>query len=285
VTVFRGGPVCGAGTCAVGNVGVVVVLHMNWGGLFSLGINAAGGTSTTPVEWPCFRTTANHSMGETQAITKNWMGSLLEGQRDAGGQMYMRNRYYDPATGQFTQADPIGIAGGLNTYGFANGDPVSYSDPYGLCIRFWLKRCRERSSDLTTGDALHAAMHLALASGSADGGWHAYVLGTLQEVQQEGRALTNARSRRLNRDQRNAFRHIWGACTLTQKLGEEEARHSTNAHEQQARHGSKKQDADEQADRANNERGFIAARISDGGGASCEAIADMHIRLGDYSAR
>lgn len=32
-----------------------------------------------------------------------------------------------------TQTDPIGIAGGLNTYGFAAGDPVSYADPYGLC--------------------------------------------------------------------------------------------------------------------------------------------------------
>ncbi|HEU4881033.1 MAG TPA: RHS repeat-associated core domain-containing protein, partial [Longimicrobium sp.] len=116
-----------------GNAGAVVVPHMNWRGLFSMGTNSAGGASTTPVEWPGFRTTANHSMGETQAITKNWMGSLLEGQRDAGGQMYMRNRYYDPATGQFTQTDPIGIAGGLNTYGFAAGDPVTYSDPYGLC--------------------------------------------------------------------------------------------------------------------------------------------------------
>jgi uncharacterized protein RhaS with RHS repeats len=46
----------------------------------------------------------------------------------------MRNRYYDPATGQFTQADPIGLAGGLNAYGFAAGDPVSYSDPYGLKV-------------------------------------------------------------------------------------------------------------------------------------------------------
>jgi RHS repeat-associated protein len=116
-----------------GNAGAVVVPHMNWRGLFSTGTNAAGGASTTPVEWPGFRTTANHSKGETQESTKNWMGSLLEGQRDAGGQMYMRNRYYDPATGQFTQTDPIGIAGGLNTYGFAAGDPVSYSDPYGLC--------------------------------------------------------------------------------------------------------------------------------------------------------
>jgi hypothetical protein len=28
--------------------------------------------------------------------------------------------------------DPIGIAGGLNVYGFANGDPITYSDPFGL---------------------------------------------------------------------------------------------------------------------------------------------------------
>ena len=34
---------------------------------------------------------------------------------------------------QFTQEDPIGLAGGLNAYGFAAGDPVSYSDPFGLC--------------------------------------------------------------------------------------------------------------------------------------------------------
>jgi RHS repeat-associated protein len=62
-----------------------------------------------------------------------WYGGLVDGMRDASGQMYMRNRYYDPVTGQFTQPDPIGLAGGLNSYGFAAGDPVSCSDPYGLC--------------------------------------------------------------------------------------------------------------------------------------------------------
>jgi hypothetical protein len=36
----------------------------------------------------------------------------------------------------FTQQDPIGIAGGLNLYGYANGDPVNYSDPFGLCPEF-----------------------------------------------------------------------------------------------------------------------------------------------------
>jgi gas vesicle protein len=29
--------------------------------------------------------------------------------------------------------DPIELAGGLNAYGFAGGDPVNYSDPFGLC--------------------------------------------------------------------------------------------------------------------------------------------------------
>jgi hypothetical protein len=34
----------------------------------------------------------------------------------------------------FTQEDPIGLAGGLNLYGFAAGDPINSSDPFGLYI-------------------------------------------------------------------------------------------------------------------------------------------------------
>jgi hypothetical protein len=36
------------------------------------------------------------------------------------------------STWTFTQEDPIGLAGGLNLYGFAGGDPVNFSDPFGL---------------------------------------------------------------------------------------------------------------------------------------------------------
>lgn len=61
-----------------------------------------------------------------------WFGSLTTGKTDGSGFMYMRNRYYNPQTGTFTQPDPIGLAGGLNVYGFAAGDPISYADPYGL---------------------------------------------------------------------------------------------------------------------------------------------------------
>jgi RHS repeat-associated protein len=78
------------------------------------------------------RTNAQHGWAGEQPDIDVWYGGLVDGMRDASGQMYMRNRYYDPATGQFTQTDPIGIAGGLNVYGFADGDPVAYADPYGL---------------------------------------------------------------------------------------------------------------------------------------------------------
>jgi hypothetical protein len=31
----------------------------------------------------------------------------------------------------YTQQDPIGIAGGLNLHGYAGGDPINFSDPFG----------------------------------------------------------------------------------------------------------------------------------------------------------
>ena len=63
----------------------------------------------------------------------SWHGTMLDDKRDHAGTSYRRNRVYDPATGRFTQEDPIGLAGGLNLYGFADGDPVNFSDPFGLC--------------------------------------------------------------------------------------------------------------------------------------------------------
>lgn len=66
-------------------------------------------------------------------VTYTWVGGLLMDQQDATGLLYRRNRYYDPVSGRFSQEDPIGLAGGLNTYGFGAGDPVNSSDPFGLC--------------------------------------------------------------------------------------------------------------------------------------------------------
>ena len=61
---------------------------------------------------------------------------------------YNRNRYYDYYTGRWLTHDPLGITpnpqkpnyfnpiaqtiGGLNTYEFAESNPLAYTDPYGL---------------------------------------------------------------------------------------------------------------------------------------------------------
>ncbi|MDP2827731.1 MAG: RHS repeat-associated core domain-containing protein, partial [Sulfuricellaceae bacterium] len=48
------------------------------------------------------------------------------------GLHYNHHRYYSPKLGRYMSADPIGLAGGLNLFGYAKQNPLRYVDPLGL---------------------------------------------------------------------------------------------------------------------------------------------------------
>ncbi len=48
------------------------------------------------------------------------------------GLHYNYFRTYDPATGRYLEADPIGLVGGLNPYAYASSDGINRSDTLGL---------------------------------------------------------------------------------------------------------------------------------------------------------
>jgi len=52
---------------------------------------------------------------------------------DAESAMYYNGRrYYEPSLGRYIESDPAGLLGGLNTYTYANGNPLSNADPSGM---------------------------------------------------------------------------------------------------------------------------------------------------------
>jgi hypothetical protein len=86
-------------------------------------------------------------------------GDTLGGRRSTAGAtigLHRSPRWARNPT--FTQEDPIGLAGGLNLYGFAGGDPINFWDPFGFdpCKRLRGEReeqeCRERMKWLKERD-------------------------------------------------------------------------------------------------------------------------------------
>src|SRR2546425_1210705 len=54
-------------------------------------------------------------------------------EQDAPGLYYYRKRYYDPNLQRFLSEDPVGVAGSVNAYSYAEANPISLTDPTGEC--------------------------------------------------------------------------------------------------------------------------------------------------------
>jgi RHS repeat-associated protein len=69
--------------------------------------------------------------GDARSFTHNlrFPGQFYD---EESGLHYNYHRTFDPSTGRYLESDPIGLGGGLNTYSYVNGDPLTKFDSFGL---------------------------------------------------------------------------------------------------------------------------------------------------------
>lgn len=86
--------------------------------------DASGAVQTSYTYEPFGGTT---QAGATSANPVQYTGR----ENDGTGLYYYRARYYDPKIQRFISSDPIGLAGGMNTYAYVENNPLSWIDPHG----------------------------------------------------------------------------------------------------------------------------------------------------------
>ncbi|WP_189052645.1 FG-GAP-like repeat-containing protein, partial [Aliidongia dinghuensis] len=98
----------------------------------------------------------NGTIDPNGAITSQTnRGYTGQEQLDDVSLVHLNARLYDPLTGRFVSADPIGLNGGANVYAYANNNPVRFTDPSGMGPHGRMSRCIN-DSPMCGGEGGHA---------------------------------------------------------------------------------------------------------------------------------
>lgn len=105
--------------------------------------------------------------GELVAFNLRFPGQYYD---KTTGAEYNYYRDYDASLGRYIQSDPVGIASGLNTYGYVDANPVNAFDPFGLVK--WTGTISVKKVGLSAkrlGITLYESIILRLKSECVDG--------------------------------------------------------------------------------------------------------------------
>ena len=95
----------------------------------TIALSADSGLVTDRIEYSAYGlTTYRAGTSDTPFLFNGKYGVMT----DPNGLLDMRARFYNPYLCRFVSSDPSGFGGGLNTFAYANGNPVSLVDPFGL---------------------------------------------------------------------------------------------------------------------------------------------------------
>jgi RHS repeat-associated protein len=113
----------------ISTTGVVTFLHHDQLGSTRL-LTSATGTNVGTYTFDAYGTRTAITGSVTTPL--GYAGQYTDAE---SGFIYMRARFYDPATGEFMTRDPLGwAASGQNLYGYVFGNPVNGVDPSGLFL-------------------------------------------------------------------------------------------------------------------------------------------------------
>ena len=153
----------------------------------TIALSADNGLVTDRIEYSAYGLTTYRAGNNDTPFLFNGRYGV---QTDPNGLLFMQARYYNPYLCRFISSDPSGFAGGLNQYSYANGNPVSLLDPFGLNTGTTGDTAFSWTSNIATG--VDANGNFTYGPATGDGGYGQWLLSGQNNTDPTTAAFQNA---------------------------------------------------------------------------------------------